>query len=495
MTVHWIDWTVIIAYMVAMVLIGWWAGRGTRSLSDYFVGGRNVSSFATGLSLVATLLSTISYLAYPGEVIAHGTGFVWQIAVLPIVFGVVGYLLVPHIMSLPVSSAYELLETRLGPSIRTVAACVFVLLRLLWMAFVFHTACTAISVIIGLTRESLMIGMAVVTLIYTTRGGIRAVIWTDIIQFFVLFGGALFTVGYILTKSGSGLDSLLLEGWESTKQTPLFSLDPNVRTTAVSWMLSIGVWWIATCGSDQMAMQRFFSNRDVVAARRTVLINLIGSTVTILALAAIGLALLHYFRLRPEELPLEYRDFSKSGDKIFPYFISHGLPTGLSGLIIAALLAAAMSSLSSGLNSLTTVLTKDFFLRGEDEASDTSRISGRRIAKAITLAVGVITLAMAYPLKFAQENFIALSGRLMEPLTGPLFGLFAIAFFVRRANGKSAAAGFIAGLMVGYFLAFGHLVLGKAEGFSFLWIAPASIASTITVGFLVSRLSPSSAIR
>lgn len=489
-TLHLIDWAVIILYMATMVIMGWRASRGSsKSLEDYFVGGRNVGSIMAGISLMTTLLSTISYLAYPGEVIAHGAGFVWQILALPVVFAVVGYFLIPHIMSFQVNSAYELLETRLGPRVRTLAACIFVLLRLVWIAFVFHAACTAMAVIIGISREWLMVVMGAVTLMYTVEGGIRAVIWTDVVQFCIKLGGVLFIMFYVMNQSDFGLGSLLREGWQSTLETPLFSFDPSVRTTAASWAISIGVWWIATCGSDQIAMQRFFMNRDVATARRTLLVNLVASMATILALAAVGIALLHYFRQNLDSLPVEYRDFTKAGDKIFPYFLSHGMPIGLSGLMIAALLAAAMSALSGGFNSLTAVLTVDFFKRGSNVSTEPSdHAQDRRRAQMITLMIGLITFGIAYPLKFANENFMSLSGRLMEPLTGPLFGLFALAFFVRRADERSALVGFFAGLASGFFLAFGHLLLGRPIAYSWLWISPVSIVITVGVGYVVAAM-------
>jgi len=486
----WFDWLVVGLYMAAMILLGWRAGRRNKSLTDYFVGGRNVGGFAAGISLLATLMSTVSYLAYPGEAIAHGTGFLWQALALPIVFMVVGYCLIPHIMSFPVSSAYELLETRLGSSIRTLAACLFLLLRLIWVAMILHTACTAMSVIVGISREGLMVGLWLVTLIYTTQGGIRAVIWTDVAQFFILLGGAVFTVIYLMIKGGVGPVWLVQEGWKSALQTPLFSFDPGVRTTAASWIISVGVWWIAACGSDQVAMQRFFTNRDATVARRTLWVNLVAAIATITALAAIGLTLLHYYRANLDHLPAEYHDLKANGDRIFPYFIAHAMPTGLGGLVVAALLSAAMSSLSGGFNSLTTVLTVDFFHRdAKEKAHVLVGAAERRRAQITTLIIGVLTLAMGYFLKFTKANFIELSGRLAGPLTGPLFGLFALAFFDRRASGRSAWAGFVAGLLTAYFFAFGHLALGKAEGLSFLWISPVSIAVTIIVGMFSSRLT------
>jgi solute:Na+ symporter, SSS family len=486
----WFDWLVVGIYMAAMILLGWRAGRGNKSLSDYFVGGRNVGGFAAGISLLASLVSTISFLSFPGEAIAHGTGFVWQFVALPIVFVIVGYFLIPHIMSFPVNSAYELLETRLGSSVRTLAACLFLLMRLIWMAFILHTASTAMSVIVGVSREWLVLALWLVTLIYTTKGGIRAVIWTDVAQFFILLGGSVFTVAYLMSKGGVGPLWLVEEGWTSTMQTPLFSVDPSVRGTAFAWFMQAGVWWIATCGSDQVAMQRFFTNRNAAVARRTLWVNLVGNAVSLTAFAAIGLTLQHYFNTNLDRFPAEYRDLNVNGDKVFPYFISHGMPTGLGGLVVAALLAAAMSCLSSGLNSLSAVLTADFFHRDATEKTNAAAgVAEPRRAQITTLMIGVLTLAIGLSLGLAKQNLMELASRSLEPLGGPLFGLFALAFFDRRASGRSAWTGFTAGLLTGYFIAYGHLVLDHKR-LSFLWILVASSAATIIVGRIVARLWP-----
>jgi solute:Na+ symporter, SSS family len=482
---HWIDWLVVVVYFAAMVALGVRAARGT-SMDDYLVGGRRVGAVAAGLSLLATLISTISFLAYPGEVIANGTGFVWQLLGLPVVFVVVGHLLIPHIMRVPVSSAYELLERRLGGSSRTLAAAVFVVTRVVWMAFILHTASTAISVIVDVPRDLLMVAMTAITVAYTAKGGIKAVIWTDVAQFFLMVAGAVATVTILMGKGAFGVDDLAREGWKRLAETPLLSLDPTVRTSAAAWFLSVTVWWIATCGSDQVAMQRFFTNRDAAVARRTLIVNLAAHAVVLLALAAVGLSLWLYFQTRTAELPPEMRDLRASGDRIFPYFIAHGLPAGLRGLLIAALLAAAMSSLSSGYNSLSAILTVDFLQRGQAPGA----VGAARAARNWTLLIAAVTLALGYPLQFLRENFVSLASRLAEPLTGPLFGLFVLAFFFPSVGSRAAIAGFCGGLAVGYAFAFGHLVLGRSEAYSFLWISPASIAATIATALVAACFIP-----
>lgn len=483
------DWAVVVLYAIATIGLGRAAPRGGRAADDYFVAGRNLGGFLAGISLFATLLSTITYLGLPGEVVAHGTGFLWQIAVFPLLYLIIGYLFIPHIMAQPVNSAYELLEMRLGRQIRQLAAGVFLVLRLFWMALILFTCSNALAVIVGVRSEWLMAGMAFVTLLYTAEGGIRAVIWTDVAQFFILFGGAVGILFYITATSNLGFPELIRESWSSAA-IPAITFDPQVRMSIVGLMTWTGLWWIATCGSDQVAMQRFFTNRDARVARRTLLVNLTANALTLAAMAAVGLALLHYVRARPESLPAEMRDLAAKGDQLFPYFIGHMLPEGLRGLIIAAILAAAMSSLSSGMNSIATVLTVDFFRIGDRRPE-----RERALARTTSIVVTLLSVGLALLLPAVGGNFFELAGRVLDPFSGPLFGLFALAFFDCRANGRSAAIGFGIGLAVAFGLAHGHRLIPQASSWSFLLIMPGSIAATVGSAWLAARWHPVAATR
>ncbi|MBI4025430.1 MAG: sodium/solute symporter [Verrucomicrobia bacterium] len=483
-----LDWVVIAIYMIVMIALGWRAGRKNKTLEDYFVGGRNMGAFAAGISLLATLLSSVSYLSAPGEVIANGTGFLFSIIAMPVVFVVIGYFLIPHIMATPVNSAYELLETRLGARIRALCACLFMFIRLLWMGMILHTCATATSIFTGLSREGLILALGVITLIYTAEGGIRAVIWTDVAQFFILLGGAFFTVIFLMHQSHFGVTGLAREMWERAANVPVISLDPTLRISVLSIAFSDGLWWIATCGSDQVAMQRFFTTRDASVARRSLLVNLVANVIMLLALASIGITLLHYYTAQPQRLPAHLQNLKASGDKIFPWFIVNGLPMGLCGMVIAALFAAAMSSLSSGFNSITTVLTVDFLQRGDSGRSGAATAPNRRGAQMMTVVIGLVVMGLGLLIPLVGGNFFELANRLLNPLTGPLFGLFALAFFDRKASSAGAWTGLIVGIATAFLIAFGHCLIGQPRPFSFALIMPGSIVVTIVAGVIASRI-------
>ncbi len=185
-----LDWTVIAIYAAGMLAVGWYYARRTATTDDYLLGGRNMSPWKVGLSLFATLVSTLTYLALPGEMIKFGPMVLCQLIALPFVAAVVGWLLIPFIMRLQVTSAYEILEMRLGLSVRILGACFFLTLRLFWMSLViFATADIVLVPILGLSPSAvpwICVVLGMVTVVYTSMGGLRAVVITDVLQTLIL---------------------------------------------------------------------------------------------------------------------------------------------------------------------------------------------------------------------------------------------------------------------------------------------------------------------
>ena len=357
-----LDWLVLAAYACLMLGVGLFYSRQNKTADDYLLGGRRMSPIALGLSLFATLVSTLSYLATPGEMIAHGPMMITQVAAHPLVYVIVGYGLIPLIMRQPVTSAYELLETRLGMSIRLAGAGVFLLLRFGWMATIlFATSKVVLVPLLGLDAQWtpwLCIAVGVITAIYSSAGGIKAVVTTDAIQAITMLVGAVVTVAVITYQMG-GVSAWWPHEWPSHWQTPSWGFDPNVRVSFGILVLSTTLWYVCTNGSDQMSIQRFLSTRDAAAARRTLLVSQIADVTVALLLALAGVAVLGFYRAHPPTLS-EGQTLSSVGDQLFPMFIMTQMPAGLSGLVLAAILSAALSSLSSGINSTCAVLDKDF---------------------------------------------------------------------------------------------------------------------------------------
>ena len=242
-----------------------------------------------GLSLLASIISTITYLSHPGEIIKHGLGANSQLLSYPVVFVLVGYLVVPFLMKLKISSAYECLERQYDLPTRLFGASIFVLIRLAWMGTIVFTAAGALATISGLPFATVVLGVAAVGTLYTTLGGIRAVIWTDVVQFFILLAGALFTIAYIAFDAGTGPVTWYhqMASAEMESQT-LFSVDPTVRLSwfgMITWTL---FWWICTAAGDQVAVQRYLSTDSALSARRSFACNLTASVVITLLLSLCG---------------------------------------------------------------------------------------------------------------------------------------------------------------------------------------------------------------
>jgi len=477
-----LDWLVIIAYAVGLLVIGYACSRRNRSSDDYLLGGRRMGSFGIGLSMFATLISTLSYLGTPGEMIANGPGYLAYMAALPIIFVVVGYGLIPFLMRLPVTSAYEILETRLGPNIRLAGTTIFLLTRFAWMALVIYmTASKVIVVVLGWGQEAtpyVCAAIGLLTVAYTAMGGIRAVVTADVIQSFILLGGAIAALIVITVRLGS-IDAWWPTTWDPSWQSqPLFSLDPHVRITIVGIFIHNTLFWVFTAGSDQMMIQRYLATRDAPAARRAFLYNNIAETVVTLVLAMLGFALLAYYRAQPAA--------GIGADSYFPQFIVSGLPAGLSGLIIAGLLAAAMSSLSSGINSSATVIVVDFvrrFGRRRDQQEE------MRLSRAMSAVVGALAVAVSLVVGWVPGNIVDVTNKTNNLFLPPMFGLFFMALFVRFATPLGAGCGAVTGLATAFLVAYWDLLTGS-EPVTFTWIFPLAFAAHLAVGCLVSLVTP-----
>ncbi|MBN2210991.1 MAG: sodium/solute symporter [Sedimentisphaerales bacterium] len=453
-----LDWIVIAAYGLGMLAIGGYYARKTRDAEDYLLGGRKMNPTAVGLSLFATLMSTLSYLAYPGEMIKHGPMVFAGLVSFPLVYYIAGYYLIPRFMPLNVTSAYEILETRFGLSVRLMGTFFFLCLRFLWMAMIIFTMARVVLVdIFGLKAcwiPVLCLVMGLVTLAYTSLGGLRAVVITDVIQTVILFLGAGLTL-LIIVRHFQGLGGCFPEVWPEHWDKWHLGLHPQGRMTGANAMLMMFTWYICTAGSDQMAIQRYLATRDVRAARKTMAVSLGTNFLVHILLALVGLALLAYFTAKPQLLP-DGQSVVSHADMLFTRFIVVGLPTGLSGLVIAGLLAAAMSSLSSGVNSAASVISRDVWERFSRK-SFTPESQLKRL-RWLSVCIGLTATILSLALDRVEGNLLDMVIKVVNLFVGPLFVLFFLALFVPFANTPGALIGgavsVVIAVAIGYFEVF-----------------------------------------
>ncbi len=480
-----LDWAVIAVYALGMLGIGWYYSRRNRSTEDYLLGGRTMRSSSVGLSLFATLFSTITYLALPGEMINKGPVILCYLFAMPVVYAVVAYLLIRPFLRLRTTSAYQILEERLGLSVRMIGSCIFLATRLLWMALITYiTAEKLIVTVMGWDPRSTVYVAAVigvVTLVYTSMGGLRAVVMTDVIQSVILFGAAVAAIVLITVQMG-GIGAWWPREWSpSWENQPVFSLDPRVRVTVVGSLVFMTLWWICTSGSDQMAIQRYLATPDLRAARRVLLVTLVANVFVNTLLGGLGLALLGFFRAHPAP----GLSIAKDADKLFPYYIVHHLPSGVTGLVIAGLLAAAMSSLSGGINSSCSVIAADFLDRsGHNPGCEAARL---RREKMISVGVGVVMVALSLLMNRVSGNIMEVTVRTNHVFVAPLFGLFFMALFVPFATPLGTAIGAVSGCAAGVLIAYWDLLTGGPT-LSFQWITLVALTVDLLVACAVSLL-------
>jgi len=454
-----LDLVAIVAYLAVTFGIALWFGRRQRSSEDFFVGGRHVPWFAVGLSILATLFSTLTYLGAPGEVIKHGIGFFCGYLALPLSALVVMFLWIPFYMRLRLTSAYEYLELRFSPKLRVVGALLFVLLRLGWMSMVVFAASMALDQVKGPDLDLLpgpdlywwMAGIGIVAAVYSAVGGIQAQIWTDVLQCLLLLAGAVMVISAVIYSTGTGPSiwaATVAEQQKTHVTPPLFSRDLTVRVTIVTALIHNFFWAICTHGSDQVVLQRYFSTPSLSAARKSYLINVATELTMVSLLAVCGFALLTFYLLNPQVLP-EGWTLANSADKLFPHFLSSQLPAGCAGLVISAFLCDAIQTLEAGANSITAVVTTDLARKGgrTDAQRPPSLLFVRILTVVITLLVSANAFLVARLALTQGLTIIDLIPKFFNMFVGPLGGMFIIGMFLPRCTVRSTSVAVTLGLL------------------------------------------------
>jgi len=514
-----VDWAIIAIYACSTIALGWYFGRRQTSTKEYFVGSGQMNSILIGVSLFATLLSTISYLSVPGEILGKGPVYFTILLSLPIAYFIVAYWLLPVYMKQQVTSAYELLEAKLGLSVRLLGAVMFLAMRLVWMSLLVYLAAKAMIVMLGVDAKyipTIVLITGFVSVIYTSLGGLRAVVITDLLQTILLFGGALLVV-LTVTYDFGGFGWFPTEWQDNWDSQPIISFDPQTRVTVIGSVVSFLIWFVCTAGGDQVSVQRFMATKDAYAARKAYATQLIVTVIVDVVLVLVGLALLGYFRAHPEFLP-SGASLSESADDLFPRFIAYHLPIGVSGLVVSAMFAAAMSSVDSGVNSITAVVMTDFL----DRFDLRPQTEKRQVlaARLLALTIGAFIVLLSSYMEHIPGNITSVTSKTVNLLTPPLFALFFFALFVPFATTVGVWAGSICGVIVAIVVAFsGPLVTYLAvkhnvdpaifgteliskidpethqeyqialDPISFQWIAFLTLVANLSVGTLVSRLT------
>lgn len=497
------DHAVIALYLAAMLGMGFQIARKQRSTDDFFVGGRNLPAWAVGISIFASLLSTITYLGMPGEMFRTGIAFLTRQLPIPLVLIVVWFLWIPFFMRLNLTSAYEYLERRFNYPTRALGAVFCLLLLFGWISVVVLTASDAMLEITELDlgwwldaeMHVIILSVGLFSVVYTTMGGIRAVIWTDVVQFLVLMVGALFTMGYVayITQSGFG-DWLATSQQYKHETVEWFSTDLGDRSNVLFITVGMFFWFTCTHGSNQVALQRYFSVRSEWEAKKSYLVSAIASIFIGVTLAGVGIALMHYVQTPDGNLPATTdldssadADRNTAQDKVFKQFIGLKLPVGLRGMVVAALFAAAMSTIDSGANSASTIVTVDFLRRFSSKPPGGA--GELRRARLITAASGVIVVLYTIGLYHVSKgtDIITLCQKGFNCFLGPLGAMFVLGMFSKRVTAASLIPALLLGEAVGVASSYSQELFGLRFS-THLVVATAWLTTVVTAHALAIAL-------
>ena len=437
----WLNWAVLIAYLLMMIALGYYFMKRENGAEDFFKGGGRIPWWAAGISIYATMLSAITYMAYPAKAFAtNWTYYPMLVTILLVSFPVIRYYL-PFFRRLNVTSAYEYLEHRFNAPLRLMASALFIIFMVARMALVLYLPSLALTAVTGIDIYICIVLMALITIVYCTMGGVEAVVWGDVVQGIILVGGAFLAIAYLVFSTEGGASGFLHIASENGK-FQLFDWSFDYRS-ATFWVVIIGGMAnnLISYTSDQTVIQRYLTTKDEKSAKHSILLNGVMSVFVSVAFFAIGAGLYTFFKTHPADM-----DYTMAkNDIIFPFFMMSQLPAGLAGLLIAAIFAATMSTISSNINSVATAFTVDFYQRFNKKASDRNILLTARYSSLISGIFGMfIALLMATwdilsLLDFFQE--------ILGLLSSGLGGLFLMGIFFPRIGAKAATFGFVAGII------------------------------------------------
>jgi SSS family solute:Na+ symporter len=439
-----IDLIVFLIYMLVIILFGISFSFKKRTSEDYITGGGRLPSWAIGMSIFATFVSSISFLALPGNAyLSNWNGFVFSLSIpLAAVIAVVYF--VPLYRKMKSESAYYYLETRFGLWARIYASIFYLLTQMARMGAIMYLLALPMNVLFGWSIPLIIIVTGLSVIVYAMLGGIEAVVWTDAVQGIILIVGAIVSVLVILFSMPEGPAQVFTIASEANKFS-LGSFDFNFVESTFWLILVYGLFInLQNFGIDQSYIQRYLSAKT---EKEAISSTLFGSFLYIpvsLMFFFIGTALFSYYQAMPELLPEDLRGMENS-DKIFPHFIVTALPTGVTGLLIASIFAAGMSTISTSINSSATIILTDHYKRYINK--NTSQKTAMRVLFISSFLMGGIGILVGLALNGVTSALDAWWA-LASIFSGGILGLFLLGFISKKIKSTYAAIGVMFGVLV-----------------------------------------------
>ncbi len=440
MSLHFSDLVVIAIYFAVIAGIGFWATRGKKTSEQYFVAGRSIPMWAVAFTIMATIISTGTFVGHPGTAYQKGLILLVPHLLVPFVLLAVAKVVVPFYRRVVRMSAYEYIGQRFGLGGRFYTSFGFLADRIFDLGVTLVTTALAINVLTGWDLRVVILGVGLFTIFYTMVGGMEAVVWTDVVQGVILMVGGVFVLGRLMFAPEAGAPfAVVAETWRAGKLT-LGSWDLSLATftdpkLTTTWLfcLAYAVQWTRRYATDQHIVQRYLVAKSDEAASKAAFWSALLCVPVFVVFMFAGACLAGFFALAPVPPP-------PVPDSAMPYFLAHFMPAGLLGLVVAAILAAAMSTVSADLSSVGTVLTTDYFLHVYPNASDRARLLCGRSMIAIG---GVLTVVAAWLLLPEKDSTPLMERVIMiaSILSGGTLGLFCLGFLTRSATREGCYIG------------------------------------------------------
>ncbi len=468
-----LDLAIISVYLIGITLFGLRFRKRQHTLRDYFLAGRDIPWWAIALSIVAAETSTLTIISIPG--LAYDTNLTFLQVVMGYVVGrfIIAFVLLPHYFKGDLYTAYQLIETRFGPQLRSLTSGLFLLTRAAAEGVRVYAVSIVVSIALGTGEIASIAIITALTLIYTFEGGLAAVIWTDVIQTFIYVGGTLLGIATII--------HLVPGGWAHIHQVAaaankfrVFDLTPTFWKPYTFWAGLIGGAFLTTAshGTDQLIVQRLLAARSLRQSKTALLSSGAAILFQFGLFLVLGVMLFAYYMLPSAH-------FGRA-DRIYPTFIVSRMPHGISGLLIAAILAAAMSNLSAALNSLSSSTIVDFVLRRHPETDERKRI---RLSRISTLLWAIVLFTLAILCLHRVSRVVEVGLQIASVAYGALLGVFLLGVLTRRANQAGAMAGMLCGFVI-------ELYLWLRTPVPFTWWVMIGTVVTFGVGYVFSRSIP-----
>jgi solute:Na+ symporter, SSS family len=486
-----LDLIVIALYFAVVAFIGFWFARRQTSTEAYFVARRSIPSWAMGLSVFATIISSITFIAYPGAAFDGNWNQLVPGFMAVGVLLIAGTTLVSFFRHAVNMSAYEYFEKRFGYSARAYSALAFAAGHFSKMGFVLFTITAAVCGMTGWDKYHVILGAGIITILYTLIGGLEAVIWTEVLQSIVKIIGVVVVLGVLISIMPGGISAAFHVASDHQKMS-LGSFDFNLAADSNFWVMLLygAFWYLQKYAADQTLVQRYLVAKSDRAALKGVALGAILCVPAWIAFMLVGTLIWAYYQLSGESLPAHLIGINGKviSDEVFPYFLTTKIPAGLGGIFIAALFSAAMSSMSSDLNCLSAVVVEDYYRKFRPESTDRQQLL---VGKIVVGVCGMIAIGTGVFIAEKGQSALGLYYAATAIVSAGLAGMFLLAFFSRRANRQGLWIGITCALV---FTAWATLTGGKKQildmGWNYTWssvmIGVIAHLIVLVVGYLAS---------